>query len=252
MSAGSDGALKVRGDDAKTVVVKHGSPLGVGLDADAVYWADIDHIWRAPRGSSDAKQVVEIDDAPTAFVVADHYVYWATGTTVRRAPAAGGTSETIYQSTIPHAHIKRLAISGHELVAAISYTIADEAFKTEVWRLDGDFRKLAEADGDAEGLVVDGARAVVGVLSKSSRQVISFAADGGSKAPDAPIEGAVLAARDGTVYVSRDDGSYAIDPSGVARRIGPRAKEAVVVGSRLYGVFEGPQRVQVLGSIAIR
>ena len=92
--------------------------------------------------------------------------------TGRRTPRCGahrlrGTDETIYQSTIPHAHIKRLAISGHELLAAISYTTApdyslDAKFKTEVWRLDGAFRKLADADGDAEELAIDGARAVVG------------------------------------------------------------------------------------------
>ena len=86
-------------DGVETVLASYqGRPRYLALDADHVYWSDLDGpIMRAAQGAAGGAEPVAMGTAPEGIAVDDAYVYWTEPSrgAVVRANKVGGVVETI-------------------------------------------------------------------------------------------------------------------------------------------------------------
>jgi hypothetical protein len=134
----------------------------------------------------------------------------------------------------------------------------DKSSTTELWRLDGQPRRIGTFEGLVSDLIIDGPdlywdRSVgPGRDSLAVGEVRSQPVDGGPPGPTAV--GFLRAVRDRVAYVSRYDAqaTYEVKLGGTERRIGPCVLHGGLVGPRLYGAFFGPHSGrEVIGYIDV-
>lgn len=211
------------------VVVAHGTLFSVALDADHVFWSDGEHVWRSPRDKIATDQIVENDDVTRYLAIDGGSLYWATPTKIGRIALTGGTSQEVARAP-EVGKVRHVAVSVGHVVASVPLEKT-----TELWQLDGETHRLGSYPGIDNALRLDGDTVVWGRLNGSVDEVLVIGLDGHDKAT---VQGALLDAKDGTVFIERrGEGSYAYK-GGATTRLGPRATVGSVAAGKLYGAFD--------------
>ncbi|MEO8846802.1 MAG: hypothetical protein ABI591_10915 [Kofleriaceae bacterium] len=237
LASGKDGVeLKLLQNHGKPIVVAKGLLFRVALDHDHVFWSDGQGIWRSPRDKVAADRIVDLDDIASTLALDEGYLYWTTPTKAGRIALSGGAAEDV--ATAPEGgRLERIAVDVGHVVASVAV-----GKSTELWELDGQPHELGKYPQDTVNLFLDGDKVLWSRHSSSSETLIT-GLDGHEIAV---IAGAAIDATGGTVYVERDDGTYAVS-GGKTKKLGPRTTQAKVVNGTLYGKFE--ESGNVIGTI---
>lgn len=240
--AKDENQLKLLDTGGKPTVVAHGTLFSVALDPEHVYWSDGEHVWRSTRDKPTADQIADENDVVRDLQIDGGYLYWALPTKVTRLPLSGGASSVV--ASAPEGRkLERVAVNGGHIVATVPVENAKEL--RELWQLDGEPHRVAAAAGIPDALFLDGQNIVWAGLRGSTWQTVVVGLDGHE---GAVLDGTAVGARGGTIYVSRDAGTFACDVAGKHEtKLGPRALLAAVTDARLVGDFKPS-----IGSIALR
>ncbi|MCW5802151.1 MAG: hypothetical protein KIT31_07170 [Deltaproteobacteria bacterium] len=200
---------------------------------------------------ADVRRRTAINDIPRELVVADGFVYWVLPRQIGRIAVAGGTSQLVAQPPIKDALFDHLAVDHDRIVVAVARPSRSGRWKTEVWQLDGEPRRITTIDTLVSRLIIDGETIVWSRYNTKQEEVEIIVMDFAGAQQGASLPGSLLAAHDGMIYTTGygwTDETYVIDRDRRERRIA-RATDATLVNGRLVGRFIDDEFNTTIGSI---